>query len=59
SRFNIFLVELEYYKYDDYEYYKYDDYEIIIPRLFGNEVKKDLTLSNFLSRRKWDENSFF
>lgn len=51
SRFNIFLVELE--------YYKYDDYEIIIPRLFGNEVKKDLTLSNFLSRRKWDENSFF
>lgn len=53
SRFNIFLVELE--------YYKYEDYEIIIPKLFGSEVKKDLTSSSSLlySRKKWDENSFF
>ncbi|MFA6525004.1 MAG: hypothetical protein WCT33_01890 [Patescibacteria group bacterium] len=35
SEFDIFAVELK--------YYKHGSYEIVIPRLFGSEVKKDLT----------------
>jgi len=34
SRFNIYGVELE--------YYKYEAYEILIPKLFGAQVKKDV-----------------
>ncbi len=34
SRFNIYGVELE--------YYKHEEYEILIPRLYGAEVKKEL-----------------
>ncbi|MFP3043167.1 hypothetical protein LQZ19_15235 [Treponema primitia] len=34
SKFDIYAVELE--------YYKYKEYEIVIPKLFGNEVKKDI-----------------
>jgi hypothetical protein len=34
SRFNIYGVELE--------YYKYNSYEILIPKLFGAEVKKEV-----------------
>jgi len=49
SKFDIFGIELE--------YYKFQDYEIMIPKLFGSEVKKDLTSTG--SRKKWDEESFF
>jgi len=35
SKFDIYAVELK--------YYKHESYEIVIPRLFGSEVKKDLT----------------
>lgn len=35
SEFDIYAVELK--------YYKHDAYEIVIPKLFGSEVKKDLT----------------
>jgi hypothetical protein len=52
SRFDIFGVEME--------YYKYQDYEIMIPRLFGSEVKKEVGISTSVeSRKKWDEESFF
>jgi hypothetical protein len=34
SRFNIYGVELE--------YYKYESYEILIPKLYGAQVKKDI-----------------
>jgi hypothetical protein len=34
SQFDIYAVELE--------YYKHQEYEIIIPKLFGNEVRKDV-----------------
>ncbi len=34
SKFDIYGVELE--------YYKHDEFEIIIPKLFGSEVKKDI-----------------
>lgn len=49
SKFDIFGIELE--------YYKYQDYEIMIPKLFGSEVKKDLTSTGV--RKKWNEESFF
>jgi len=50
SQFDIYAVELE--------YYKHDTYEIVIPRIFGAEVKKDIAVSSGSSaRRKWDERS--
>jgi hypothetical protein len=52
SRFDIFGIEME--------YYKYEDYEIIIPKLFGSEVKKEIGISTCVgTRKKWDEESFF
>jgi hypothetical protein len=49
SQFDIYAVELE--------YYKHDTYEIIIPKLYGAEVKKDIGVSSSSSRRKWTEES--
>lgn len=52
SRFDLFGVELE--------FYKHGELEIIIPRLFGAEVKKTVGSSSSPSnRRNWDETSFF
>lgn len=53
SQFNVYAVELD--------YYKHDIHEIIIPRLFGAEVKKDATSAkpSSGSRRKWDEASYW
>lgn len=52
SRFDLFGVELE--------FYKHEELEIIIPRLFGAEIKKTVgTTSSASKRRKWDEQSFF
>ena len=52
SQFDIYAVELD--------YYRYENYEILIPKLFGTEVKKDVGVSRAQSqRREWDENSFF
>lgn len=51
SKFDIYAVELE--------YYKHDEYEILIPRLFGAEVKKDISITPQSSaRRRWDEEGF-
>jgi hypothetical protein len=48
SQFDVYAVELE--------YYKHDTYEIIIPKIFGAEVKKDITVSSSSgARRKWTE----
>ncbi len=48
SQFDIYAVELE--------YYKHDTFEIIIPKIFGAEVKKDIAVcSSSGSRRKWTE----
>ncbi|HBE90784.1 MAG: hypothetical protein A3E37_02750 [Candidatus Andersenbacteria bacterium RIFCSPHIGHO2_12_FULL_46_9] len=49
SQFDIYAVELE--------YYKHDTYEIIIPRIFGAEVKKDIPTKKSLGRQ-WDWDSF-
>ena len=46
SKFDIFSVQLE--------YYKFEEYEIMIPKIFGIEVKKNISASS----RKWDETSF-
>lgn len=52
SRFDIFGVELE--------YYKYQDYEIMIPKLFGSQIKKEIGVSRSIgARKKWSEESFF
>jgi hypothetical protein len=49
SQFDIYAVELE--------YYKHDTYEIVIPRIYGAEVKKDIAVSSGSNspRRKWTE----
>jgi hypothetical protein len=52
SRFDIFGVELE--------FYKFHEYEILIPKLYGAEVKKEVNSSKAaVTRKKWDEVSFF
>lgn len=47
SQFDIYAVE--------FEFYKHDTFEIIIPKIFGTEVKKDITVSSSSSRRSWNE----
>jgi len=52
SQFDIFAVEME--------YYKFKDYEIMIPKMFGVEVKKNIAGNSISSpRQKWDEKLFF
>jgi len=48
SQFDVYAVELE--------YYKHDDYEIMIPRIFGAEVKKDMSTGS--TSVSWDWESF-
>lgn len=47
SQFDIYAVELE--------YYKHDTYEIIIPKIYGSEVKKDINVSSSSDRVSWTE----
>jgi flagellar hook-associated protein FlgK len=52
SKFDIYGVELE--------YYQHDTFEIMIPKIFGTQVKKDIGTKKVSSsaRKVWDENSF-
>jgi hypothetical protein len=50
SQFDIYAAQLE--------YYKHDEYEIVIPKLFGAEVKKDPSVAP-RKRKTWDETAFF
>ncbi len=53
SKFDIYAVE--------FEYYKHETQEIIIPRIYGAEVKKDINVSNSSSsssRESWNEEKF-
>ncbi|NMC59348.1 MAG: hypothetical protein GYA51_08205 [Candidatus Methanofastidiosa archaeon] len=52
SQFDMYAVEIE--------YYKFDKHELMIPRIFGTEVKKDLSVgtSSSSSRKKWDLQMF-
>jgi len=47
SQFDIYAVELE--------YYKHETYEIIIPKIYGSEVKKDINVSSSSERVSWTE----
>ncbi len=46
SEFDIYAVELE--------YYKHDNQEIIIPKIYGAEVRKDLSTKKIDRRWNWD-----
>lgn len=51
SQFDIYAVQLE--------YYKFQEYEIMIPKMFGVEVKKNVKTSGSSSQRiSWDESGF-
>jgi hypothetical protein len=51
SQFDIYAVQLE--------YYKFQEYEIMIPKMFGVEVKKNVRASNGSSQRiSWNEEGF-
>lgn len=49
SKFDIYAVELE--------YYKHAEFEIVIPKLFGNEVKKEVVSKTNNSSVDWGEAS--
>lgn len=52
SRFNIYAVEME--------FYQHDGMEIVIPKLYGAEVTKEVgSGSSGAGRRKWSEQTFF
>ena len=50
SNFDIYAVELD--------YYNFEDYEIMIPKIFGVEVKKMVSGGRSGKRRKWNRESF-
>jgi hypothetical protein len=50
SHFDIYAVQME--------YYKFEQYEIMIPKLFGLEVKKGISSSSSGPRPVWDEERF-
>ena len=49
SQFDIYAVQLE--------YYKFEEYEILIPKLFGVEVKKNI--KKYTKVKQWDRKSWF
>ncbi len=53
SQFDVYAVELE--------YYEHESFEIIIPKMFGTEVKKDVvsTKSGGERRKKWNEEMYW
>jgi hypothetical protein len=51
SKFDIYAVQ--------FDFYKHEDNEIIIPKLFGAQVKKDIGVKTSSTRQRWDEISFF
>lgn len=50
SRFDIYGVELD--------FYRDDDLEILMPRLYGSQIRKQVSRAGG-RRKKWDEPSFF
>ena len=51
SQFDIYIVELD--------YYKHEEYEIIIPKIYGAEVKKDAAIQKSSgSRQQWSEEEY-
>ena len=50
SQFDIYAVQLE--------YYKFEQYEIMIPKIFGVEVKKNIKSTSIGGRKQWNETDF-
>jgi hypothetical protein len=50
SQFDIYAVQME--------YYKFEQYEIMIPKLFGVEVKKSASAGGSRAMKKWTEADF-
>ena len=50
SQFDIYAVQME--------YYKFNEYEIMIPKIFGVEVKKSIGVKKLGSRRVWNEHDY-
>lgn len=51
SRFDVYAVQLE--------YYKFNEYEIMIPKIFGVEIKKSIQgTSSSGQRRRWSKEEF-
>lgn len=50
SQFDIYAVQIE--------YYKYEEYEIMIPKVFGAEVKKSIKKSSTSTRIYWNAEGF-
>jgi hypothetical protein len=50
SQFDIYAVQLE--------YYQFNDYEIMIPKIFGVEVKKNIKGGVSSNRKSWNKDSF-
>lgn len=50
SQFDIYAVTME--------FYRYEDYEIMIPKIFGVEVKKSVGVASVRQSRRWDETGF-
>ena len=50
SNFTIYGCELE--------FYKHDEYEIVIPTLYGSEIRKTVSSPTNRTTRKWDEETF-
>jgi len=49
SQFDVYAVE--------FEYYKHESQEIIIPKIFGAEVKKEMAVTSSSARRQWSESA--
>lgn len=49
SQFDVYAVE--------FEYYKHETQEIIIPKIFGAEVKKEMAVTSSGPRRQWSESA--
>jgi len=47
SQFDVYAVE--------FEYYKHETQEIIIPKIFGAEVKKEMSVTSSGPRKQWSE----
>ena len=50
SQFDIYAVQLD--------HYRFEDYEIMIPKIFGIEVKKNISVASTNKRRIWNEEDF-
>jgi len=49
SQFDVYAVE--------FEYYKHETQEIIIPKIFGAEVKKEMAVTSSGPRKQWSESA--